>query len=287
MAQEPPSKRQRCQAGQRLPPQWIGTWNNYHDDDIERFRQWCLANTSYSVCGKEVGESGTPHLQSFHQNKRLGFAKFKTLFPTVDITPVDKDNGAADYCKKEGNIAFETGTYVPKNRGRRTDLEALAAAASSGATMKEIADKDPLAVVQYGAGLQRLCSLYEKPRDWTTAKEVIVLWGPTGTGKTRRAFTECENPYIWDPDMKSWFDGYSGQKHVIFDEFRGQLPMGTMLRLLDRYPCRVQYKGGSAQFVADKIYITSPKHPKTWYSDQDDDRVSQLMRRISEIVHMC
>lgn len=282
----PPAKRQRTQAGQRLPRQWIGTWNNYSESDVDRFRDWCVANTSYSICGKEVGESGTPHLQSFHQNNPLSFKKFCTLFPTVNVQPVGKDNGCVNYCKKDGNVAFETGTYVSKTPGRRTDLEKLAEMATSGSSMKEIADTDPVAVIQYGAGLQRLCSLNEQPRDWSTPKEVIVYYGPTGTGKTRRAFTECDNPYVWDPDMKSWFDGYSGHKHVIMDEFRGQLPLGTMLRLLDRYPMRVQYKGGSAQFVADKIILTSPQHPRDWYQDCPNDRIDQLMRRISEIVHM-
>ena len=49
--------------------------------------------------------------------------------------------------------------------------------------------------------------------------------------------------------------------------------------------------GGSAQFVADKVILTSPKHPKDWYQDQGDDKIAQLLDRFkrhpeSRIVHM-
>eukprot|EP00959_Pyramimonas_sp_CCMP1952_P383736 8041931-Pyramimonas_sp.AAC.2 len=37
---------------------------------------------------------------------------------------------------------------------------------------------------------------------------------------------------------------------VIKEEFRGQLPFSMLMRLLDRYDCRVEFKGGSAQFIA-------------------------------------
>ncbi len=266
----------------KMPRQWIGTFNNYTRADVDHFKAWCLKNTTYSVCGYEVGESGTPHLQSFHQTKgRPTFAAFKKEFPDKpDIRPVGKDNGCAKYCKKEGNLAFELGEYVEKKPGKRTDLQEIAASAVSGSTMLELAQSNPVAVMQYGAGLQRLISLHERPRDRNIPKTVKVYYGATGTGKTRRAFDELEDPYVWEPSMGTWFDGYSGHKNLIMDEFRGDLPWGFLLRLLDRYPMRVQYKGGSTQFVADTIIITSPKHPKEWYLNIGNDGIDQLLRRI-------
>jgi len=188
-------------------------------------------------------------------------------------------------------LAFEVGEYEEKKPGRRVDLEALAQSASSGATMKELADANPVAVIQYGAGIQRLLTLYEKPRDFKEPKICVCYYGPTHCGKSWTAFTEAPDAYVWDPGMEKWFDGYSGQKNVIMEEFRGQLPMGFILRLLDRYPMRVQVKGGSAQFQADKIILTSPKHPKDWYQDNGDDKIAQLLDRfqrhpLSRIVHL-
>ena len=283
---QPHGKRQKVDGPSNMPRQWIGTLNNYTDEDVVNFRAWCEKNTTYSICGYEVAPTtGTPHLQSFHQMRGTPkFAAFKVLFPSVDVTPVGKDNGCVAYCAKEGKVAFEIGEYVKKTPGKRTDREELAQLALSGATMMELAQSNPVGVMTYGQGLQRLVSLSEKPRDRNIPKIVKVYFGATGTGKTRKAFDEFEDPYIWEPSMNHWFDGYSGHKQVILDEFRGQLPLGMLLRLLDRYPMRVQYKGGSTQFVADEIIITSPMHPREWYRDVVNDRIEQLLRRITDII---
>ena len=271
-----------------LPRQFISTWNNYSDADIEHFRDWCAKRTTYSIVGREVGEQGTPHLQGFHQTRGgLSFKAFKKVLPSVSVKPVGTDNGCADYCRKEDNLAFEIGDYQEKKPGRRTDLQAVAELAKSGKSLAEIAIDAPVAVLQYPAGLARLCALNERARDRTVPKRCICLYGPTGTGKTRRVWDHCDTlgvvPYLWENGMPTWWDGYSGEKHVIMDEYRSQLPMSYLLRLMDRYPMRVQYKGGSCQFVADYLYFTSSKHPRDWYSDSEQDKIDQLLRRFDAI----
>ncbi len=67
------------------------------------------------------------------------------------------------------------------------------------------------------------------------------------------------------------------------DDFRpSQQPLAKMLRLLDRYPFRVPFKGGYRQFRSGLIIITCPKHPESCYLDDGED-VAQLLRRINEI----
>jgi len=85
--------------------------------------------------------------------------------------------------------------------------------------------------------------------------------------------------------MDKWFDGYNGQKVVLFDEFRGQLPLGQMLELLDGYPClRVQVKNGTVHWSPEEIYLTSPMHPRDWYPNvTNQDKIDQLLRRIDHI----
>jgi len=58
-----------------------------------------------------------------------------------------------------------------------------------------------------------------------------------------------------------------------------------LLRLLDRYDCRVETKGATIQFVPTKIVITSPVHPRSWYSifEHQEDKIDQLLRRITSI----
>lgn len=274
--------------GKKLPAQWISTWNNYSDDDIVKFAAWCKQRTSFSVVGREVGQQGTPHLQGFHQNSRtLSFPAFHKQFPSVWVKPVGIDNGASAYPEKDGDVCIRHGEYEEKKPGRRTDLEAIAELAKSGKSLADIAAEAPVAVLQYPAGLRQLCALNERPRDRTVPKRCVCLYGPTGTGKTRRVWDHCDTlgvvPYLWENGMPTWWDGYSGQKHVIMDEYRSQLPMSYLLRLMDRYAMRVQYKGGSCQFVADYLYFTSSKHPRDWYSDSEQDKIDQLLRRFDAI----
>lgn len=277
--------------GSVLPAQWISTWNNYTDDDIVKFRGWCEKRTSYSCVGKEVGKQGTPHLQGFHQNSRgLKFLAFKKQFPAVHVKPVGVDNGASAYAEKDDDVVIRHGTYQEKKPGTRTDLVKVAALCTAGKSLGEIAQEAPTALIQYPAGVARLCTLFEKPRDRAVPKVCICLWGPSEVHKTRRIFDHCDSlgvqPYIWENGAPTWWDGYNQHKHVIMDEFRAHLPMSTVLRLTDRYPMRVQFKGGSCQFVADYMYFTSSKHPKDWYADQPDDKVYQLTRRFAAIVHV-
>lgn len=85
--------------------------------------------------------------------------------------------------------------------------------------------------------------------------------------------------YPKDPRTKFW-DGYSGQKHVVIDEFRGDISISHILRWLDRYPVIVEVKGSSTCLVATNIWITSNLDPRLWYSDLDKDTLQALMRRL-------
>ena len=141
-----------------------------------------------------------------------------------------------------------------------------------------MAQQHPTVFVKMHRGLEALQHRIEGKRN--SEPTVTVLYGDTGTGKSRRARELCpDDVYIWHPQQASWFDGYEGQKNVIFEEYRGQLPFGFLLSLLDRYDCRVQYKGGSAQFRATNIIITSPVAPRDWYPSLADNegRLEQLL----------
>lgn len=117
-------------------------------------------------------------------------------------------------------------------------------------------------------------------------KTVKVYYGPTGTGKTRTACEENPDFYMWVDEQNSWFHGYSGQEVCVMDGFRGQLPVDTLLRLVDVYPTEVPVKGAaSIPFTSKTVILCSPVHPKLWYPSLGtaDGKMDQLMRRISEV----
>ncbi|MFR5929940.1 MAG: hypothetical protein ACLUGI_04780 [Subdoligranulum sp.] len=66
---------------------------------------------------------------------------------------------------------------------------------------------------------------------------VTYIFGPTGTGKTRSVKEGCgySNCHAVS-DYHHPFDGYQGQKVMLFDEFHSSLPLNSMLQYLDGYP---------------------------------------------------
>ena len=70
---------------------------------------------------------------------------------------------------------------------------------------------------------------------------------------------------------------------MIIDEFYGWLRYSFLLTLLDRYPIRIEYKGGSAEFVSRRVIITSNKAPQDWY-DQDKFPFPPIERRITKLI---
>lgn len=105
--------------------------------------------------------------------------------------------------------------------------------------------------------------LHSQPRDFKT--NVIVIQGPTGTGKSK--FVQDEYPGAYWKGRDQWWCGYMQQETVVLDEFYGWIPYDTLLRLCDRYPLDVEVKGGKVNFASKTIIITTNKHPEKWYKD--------------------
>jgi hypothetical protein len=58
-----------------------------------------------------------------------------------------------------------------------------------------------------------------------------------------------------------------------------------MLRLLDRYECLIEVKGGFRQFRSRQIVVTSIFSPEVMYAKASED-MNQLVRRIDEIIEL-
>lgn len=154
----------------------------------------------------------------------------------------------------------------------------------SGASSKDLFEELPQVAFKYQRGIEACAAAYAQPRDPNVAPTITILWGPSGTGKTRESVEKNPGAYIVSKpaggDKKVWWDGYRGQSTVIIDEFYGWIPYDLLLRILDRYPLRVEYKGGSTHLSATNFWITSNKPWEEWYPNIDD--ISALRRRIRE-----
>lgn len=178
-----------------------------------------------------------------------------------------------------------------KAQGKRNDLLQVKHAIDAGesvGTLIETSDSTWLAAAKHKTYFTEYQSEKRRRTEPQLDLEVEVFWGATGTGKTRKAYEimgyDELHTWRWVPGSgTTFYDGYCGQDNVIFDEFRGQIPLGQILTLLDVYPTRVQIKGGSVHWSPKKIILTSPIHPREWYLSVGGDKIDQLLRRIKKI----
>ena len=107
-----------------------------------------------------------------------------------------------------------------------------------------------------------------------------VLWGPSGTGKSRFVAKRWPKAFWKSPEAK-WWDGYAGQEVVVLDDFKDYaMPLVDLQRLLDWYPLWVEVKGGSVPMLAKVYVITANTDPEDWYRRADVHRT--IMRRITD-----
>jgi len=131
---------------------------------------------------------------------------------------------------------------------------------------------------RYTSNILRCHSLFAVPQVRNISR-TKVYWGPTGTGKTHRSWEEAgEATYIKSSSNK-WWDGYRGELNVIIDEFDGQIGITHLLRWMDKYPCRVEIKGGTLPLAACNFWVTSNKPPVSWFPEATVEQVAALLRR--------
>lgn len=163
----------------------------------------------------------------------------------------------------------------PIRRNSKADWERV----WSMATSNQLLEVEPNIRVVHYRTLRTIASDYSQPP--AIVRRVQVFWGSTGTGKSKTAWEELGlDSYCKDPRSKFW-DGYRGQRHVIFDEFRGSIDIAHILRWTDRYPVNVEIKGSSVPLLATDLIFTSNLHPRDWYPDLDAETLAALLRRFT------
>ena len=238
------------------------TWNNYTVADTLTVKQFFIEHCKYGIAGEELAPTtGMPHIQGYcNLKKPMRFSTIKKhLHNSIHI---EKANGSdlqnQEYCKKSGTF-FEEGT--PVQQGQRNDLAAVVSAIENGAnTAQAIATLHPVSYIRYFRGISEYLRLIHPipERDFPT--NVRYYWGPTGAGKSRRAREEAQtinSASIYYKPRGLWWDGYHQQENVIIDDFYGWIKYDEMLKIMDRYPYKVQVKGGFEEFTTKNIWITS------------------------------
>lgn len=245
---------------------------------VHEFTPYLPAQLVYIKGQIEIGETtGFKHWQllaCFKNKQRL--RGVTTLFGQFHAEPT-RSESANEYVWKENSrlegTQFELGK-CPFRKSESKDWDTIRNDAISGRL--DLIPSDVF-VRNYNS-LRRIALDYSEPIP--VERKVYVYWGPTGSGKSRRAWEAAGmDAYPKDPNTKFW-DGYRGHKNVVMDEFRGRIDISHLLRWFDRYPVLVEQKGSGCVLLAETIYITSNLKPEQWYPEADSATFNALLRRL-------
>lgn len=268
---------------------WCFTLNNYTDEDIIAYQN---LKCKYIVFSKEVGESGTPHLQGyFYFANARSFSSIKKQFPRMNFRPADgsaaqnrvyiigpyEKNGKT---KPYNPDHFEQGEMP--SQGKRAVHNDVRKAVADGVSMREIARMDGVNY-QTLRSAELLMRYVEKKRDFKT--HVVWLYGEPGSGKTRFAFDNESNDdiHLQNASNLKFFQEYDAHPVVILDEVDSDTSYTALKALCDRHPYSVEFKGGSRQFLSKRIYITSLYSPQELFKHRPYGGL-EMMRRIDKVM---
>lgn len=245
--------------------------------------------------------TGRMHIQGYIQIKQRWTwhrVKTKIFSGALDGACFVPARGSAEqnqaYCTKEesrvkgteyielGEIMSDIGDSHPPGK----TLDAIYAAIKAGSTMEEIIERFGFGVfVRHERALNSAMVRWGRKRK--CVPKIVLLVGPSGSGKSKWVDAEYPNRFrmtFGNGGNSAWFDGYNGEDVMELSEFRGQLQLSFMLDLLDRYELKVQTKGGTVQFLASVVVITSNEEPQDWYKalEDRDEKLKPLLRRIDE-----
>lgn len=250
----------------------------------------------YLLIGFETcPNTGKNHLQGYLQlTEKKRFKQLKKLFTENGFDDVHlehaRENAATNikYCKKDG---FFEEWGKPLRMGQRTDIECVTSDILDGnyPTILSMAHAHPIQYVRYHLGLEKLWSF--QPRPLRSIPSIYEFSGPPGCGKTTGARyfltqslkinTDQIYEYCDDP-AGPWWQGYYGQTVVIFEDFKANYPLNSLLRILDSTRVQVPLKGTSVPLQADTFIFTC-NHPLEDYYFHNDQYPAWI-RRLKEFM---
>lgn len=245
---------------------FVFTVNNYDKIPTE-----IPSDIRYLLFAEEIGKKGTPHIQGYCElTSKWSWNTFREklaeLFgndPWIQSAKGSIEDQVAYISKQKDPITF--GVPAKKTQGQRNDLLEIQSNIENGASMRDIAVNNFDMFIKYHKGFEKYFNIRQEPRKWKT--ETIYIYGPTGSGKTRWAYDNY--PTIEPIEFVNGF--VSGcSEYVLIDDFdKHTISRKDFLTLFDRYPKKVNIKGGWIEWNPKVAVITSNYPLDSIYHDDD------------------
>lgn len=261
-----------------------------------KFKDWSKNGIKYIVYQVEkCASTGKEHIQGYFEGKRMSYKAVRECFGDDSIHLELRRGSQAEaiaYCKKEDTRIsgpFEFG--VKNNQGARNDLRSIYEDIVNDSSLEDITERYAGQMIRYGRGIK---DLYYNHLNSTIPnfKEVqcTILYGDAGTGKTKYIYDKFDPAEVYRLRRSNngtlWFDGYTGQKVLLIDEFYGWITWSDLLEFTDGYKLKLDVKGGFTFKNWDYVFITSNKAPENWYNDFNCMDKKEFRRRIYEIIEL-
>lgn len=287
---------------------WTFTLNNWTDAD------WCKAamalpnvsthGVTYGVIGKEIGESGTPHLQGFLYFKtEKSLKQMKKIYDRAHWEIKYKKstfNDASNYCKKGQQSKAEWEELKDKgpNFGKNADFLEF------GKRPMDQKDKgeEGKQSIQERWELAKAGKFEELPPEMLRTYEHIHrkyaprpkdrarldnLWIYGGSGKGKSRWVRENFPVFYTKMMNKWWDGYEGEEVVVLDDFDPSHAAAFCYLLkiwTDHYVFRAEIKSTS-EMIRPQIFIITSQYTieQCFPKDAGNEAFDAISRRFIQI----
>ena len=137
------------------------TLNNYNDEQEANANNFANDHCSYAIIGREIGSTGTKHLQCYFLLTRArGFEFVRQNLPGHHVEAA-KGNTEQNYnyCTKDGDYTEHGQRPRP---GSRTDIKRLYTRIAEGANFEELIEETEGAALRYKNAINELIALRNK-----------------------------------------------------------------------------------------------------------------------------
>lgn len=267
--------------------------------------EWIVDNSTrsgaWAYC---ISEAGLHHVHMVLEDlKPMRFSAIKKEYCKgmhFEATKGSKRQAEA-YINKEGKFAEKGETVefivyhgeIKGKQGKRSDLVDYYERLEAGETVRDILRDTPKAYCHINV----LKNMYFDIRSDKTpiVRDMRVFWhtGPSGSGKSYERVLLSkdigeENIYYLTSFNAGSFDRYNGEPVLWIEDFRGEFKLQELLRMLDKYKAEIPARYCNVKALWNEVHITSVLTPQECYSKStldDNDRIDQLLRRISSICY--
>lgn len=260
------------------------------------------------VVARELHSDGNQHLHVY-LHAEMGQREVKILHADLDLPsdldhpvgsaavrhgnyqPCRSDQAVMQYCVKEGDYIWWGADPKERSEARGKKRKMLLASLVSGDVSLESAVlTDASLILNYDKLSRNLLQFRAatRSRPSGTAPRLIYLQGPSGVGKTTlaKSLQPAEETYLVPlpskPGNPWWFDGYCGQRCLVFDNVSKETvpPYDLLCLMVDVSTCKIPVKGGHVSCSPSVIVITSVLEPSQLWGSLWD---VQMKRRMTDL----